>query len=291
MAETASEIMLDNDARAVALMNLGIIELWSIRIDEAERHLEQGLELARRIGRPYVEIGCLAYLALAGGRRSFVRERERCLEAIAIAEAQGWEAEPIACIALATVGAAAASQGRFEEAQYWLDRAERALRADLDPATALLVHLARGMQHVGQGRLEQALAALHAAEQCQAKLVTAHALTLETRHLLVHTQLRLGDAAGARATLAETLGEDREWGEAQAATAALHLVDGDAQAAVDALAPVLAGHAPVLLESTVVHALLLDAIARDRLGEARPRRPTSSAPSTSPSPTRTSSRS
>ena len=30
MAETAGEIVLDNDARAVALMNLGIVELWSI---------------------------------------------------------------------------------------------------------------------------------------------------------------------------------------------------------------------------------------------------------------------
>ncbi len=98
--ETAEEVVFGNDARAVALMNLGAIELWSFRHDEAERHLEQGLELARRIGRPYVQIGCLAYLALATGQRSFVGERERCLEAIAIAEAHGWDAEPIACIAL-----------------------------------------------------------------------------------------------------------------------------------------------------------------------------------------------
>ena len=264
--DAASAIVLGNDARAVALMNLGIVELWSSRPEEAERHLGQGLELARRIGRPYVEIGCLAYLALAAARRSFVRGWEQCLEAIAIAEAQGWEAEPIACIALATAGAAAVSQGRFEEAQYWLDRAERALRADLDPATALLVHLARGMQHVGQGRLDETLAALHAAEQCQAMLVTTHALTLQTRQFLVHTQLRLGDTDAARATLAGFSSEDRGWGEAAVATAALHLADGDARAAVDVLAPVLAGHAPVLLESSVVHALLLDAIAQDRLG-------------------------
>ncbi len=268
-AETVSEIALGNDARAVALMNLGIVEWWSIHINEAERHLWQGLELARRIGRPYVEIACLAYLALVGARRSFIRERERCLKAIAIAEAHGWQAEPIACIALAAMGAAAVYEGRFEEAQHWLDRAERALRADLDPATALLVHLARGMQHVGQGGLEQALAALHSAEQYQAKLVTAHVLTIETRQFLVHTQLRLGDTAAARATLAELSDEDRGWGEAHAATAALHLTEGDARAAVDTLAPVLAGHTPALLEMTVVQALLLDAVARDRLGESQ----------------------
>ncbi len=38
--------------------------------------------------------------------------------------------------------------------------------------------------------------------------------------------------------------EDREWGEAQAAIADLHLAEGDARAAVDALAPVLAGQLP-----------------------------------------------
>ncbi|MGZ4399209.1 MAG: AAA family ATPase, partial [Gaiellaceae bacterium] len=269
VAETASEIKLGDDAKAVALMNLGIIELWSIRSAEAQRHLQQGLELARRIGRPYVQIACLAYLALAGGRRSFVRERERCLEAVAIAEAHGWEAEPSVCIASAAMGAAAVLEGRFGEAQYWLDRAERALRPDLDPATALLVHLARGLQHVGEGRLSQALVALRAAEQCQAELLTAHVLTVETRHLLMDTQLRLGDMAAARATVARFSNEDREWGEAQAASAALHLAEGDARAAVDVLAPVLAGHAPVVLEYSAVHVLLLEAIARDLLGEPR----------------------
>ena len=42
--ETAEEVVFGNDARAVALMNLGAIELWSFRHDDAERHLEQGLD-------------------------------------------------------------------------------------------------------------------------------------------------------------------------------------------------------------------------------------------------------
>ena len=268
-AETASEIALGDDAKAVALMSLGIVEWWSIHIDAAERHLQQGLELARLAGRPYVEIACLTYLALAGARRSFVSGRERCLEAIAIAEAHGWRTEPIACIAYAAMGAAAVYEGRFEEAQHWLDQAERALRADLDPATALLVHLVQGMQHVGHDRPEQALAALRTAEQCQAKLVTAHFLTLETRQFLVHTWLRLGDTTEARTTLAQLSKDDRRWGEAHVATAAVQLADGDARAAVDGLAPVLAGRVPALLEMSVVQAFLLDAIGRDRLGESR----------------------
>ncbi len=268
-AETADDVVLGNDAKAVALLTLGAIELWSFRFDDTERHLEQGLELARRIRRPYIEVGCLAYLGLAARRRSLGRERELCLEAIAIAETHGWEAEPIACIALATMGAADVYQGRFQEAQYWLDRAERALRPNLEPAEALLIHYARGMQLIGQGELDQALAALRAAERCQAKLAIPHLPTVLTRQLMMHAQLRLGDTAAAQATLAEFSEQDREWGEARTAIAYLHLATGDAQAAVEVLAPVLAGHAPVVLEYSVVHVLLLDAIARDLLGESQ----------------------
>ncbi len=268
-AETAQEVVLGNDARAVALMNLGAIELWSFRFDDAERHLEQGLELARRIGRPYVEVGCLAYWALAARRRTSGRKWERCLEAIAIAEAHGWEAEPITCIALATMASALVDHGRFEEAQYWLDRAERALRPDLEPAEALLVHFTRGIQRIGQGELDQALGALRAAERYQAKLAIPHLPIVLTRQLMMHAQLRLGDTAAAQLTLAELSDEDREWGEARTAIADLHLAGGDAQAAAEALAPVLDGRAAVVLEYSVVHALLLDAIARDLLGDSQ----------------------
>ena len=37
-----------SDARAVALLNLGIVELWSFRLDDARRHLEQALSARPR---------------------------------------------------------------------------------------------------------------------------------------------------------------------------------------------------------------------------------------------------
>jgi hypothetical protein len=43
-------------------MNLGIAETWTLRLADAETHLEQGLALAGRVGRPYVEVGCLGAL-------------------------------------------------------------------------------------------------------------------------------------------------------------------------------------------------------------------------------------
>ena len=54
-------------------MNLGIAELWSLHLDDARRDLEEALALARGIGRPYLEIGCLGHLAVEavlGGSRS-----------------------------------------------------------------------------------------------------------------------------------------------------------------------------------------------------------------------------
>jgi LuxR family transcriptional regulator, maltose regulon positive regulatory protein len=268
-AETLSDVALGNDVSAVALMNLGIVELWSVRMDDAERHLEQALELARRIGRPYPEIGSLSHLAIVAGRRSFALVRERCDEAIAIAEAQGWGSEPIAGLALAARGGTDVWHGRFGEAEQWLDRAERALRPDAEPATGLLLHLTRGMLHVGQGRLQQALAAFRAAERLQALLVAPHWLTVQVHQFLVHTLVRLGDTEGARATLAGMSEEHRDWGEARAALASVNLAESDPQAAVDALAPVVDGSAPVVHTFSVIQALLLDALARDELRESQ----------------------
>jgi LuxR family transcriptional regulator, maltose regulon positive regulatory protein len=269
-AETTSEVALSNDARALALLDLGVVEQWSLRTEEGVRHFEQALDLARRIGRPYVEIQCLGHLAIDDGqRRSFELARKRSAEAIAIAEAHGWASEPIVAVPLAMMALSDLWQGRFEEAERWLARAERALRSELDPAIGLFVHLIRGRLLAAQGRLEGAIGALRAAESLQPELGMQHGLTVAARLSLVQTLVRLGETAAARETLAEMSESDREWGGvfARTAAASVHLADGDAQAAVDALAPVLDGSALVLRETSVVPALLLDAMARDMLGD------------------------
>src|SRR5579864_9515458 len=62
------DIALGSDLRAVALMNLGTAEAWTLGLPDApdaERHLREGAVLAREIGRPYLEVGCLAQLGFA----------------------------------------------------------------------------------------------------------------------------------------------------------------------------------------------------------------------------------
>jgi LuxR family maltose regulon positive regulatory protein len=266
-ADSVTELTLSNDARAIALMDLGIVELWSLRLADSERHLEQGLALAQLIDRPYLQVGCLSHLGLLVARRSLAQARQRCLQAIATAEAHGWVTEPIACTALATMALIDVAQGRFEEGRGWLDRVEHPLRTELDPASALLVHFVSGEMHAGEGRLAEALGDYRAAERLQDVLAAHHVLTGPARTSIAQTQLRMGDPTGARATLDRMTDQDRETAEARTAVAALRLAEHDPNAAIDALTPVLDGTADVVREGTVIQALVLDAVARDQLGD------------------------
>jgi LuxR family transcriptional regulator, maltose regulon positive regulatory protein len=266
--QVPSEVALLNDTKAAMLMNLGIAELWSSRSEEAEAHLEQGLELARRIGAPYFEAGCLAHLSMVTAiLHSFALGRERAVEAIAIAEAHGWASEAtFGGVAPATLAGIEVGQGRFEEAEYWLERAEQVLRPDVEPAAELLLHVVRGELLSAKGREKEAIDAFRASERRQTLLVAPHALRVATRGFLVQALVRVGDTASARATLDEMTEEDRDWGESRAAFASLHLAEGDAEAAVEVLAPMLDGSAPALTTSPV-QAFLLDALANEALGD------------------------
>ena len=259
---------LSDDARAVALMNLGIAELWAFKLDDAERHLEQALSLARRIERKYLEVGSLSHLALVVGQRSMAEQRRRAEEAIAVAEAHGLGADPIVAIALATLATSDVIQGRLSGARMWLDRADRTLPPELEPATALLVSFARGLERAAEHDDRGALAAFAAAEDLQTRLVTRHVLTVEARQFALQVQLRAGDLDGARATLTRFTDEDREWSEARVALAALRLAEGEPRTAIETLAPVLAGKAPFIRETTLIAARLCDASARERVGDA-----------------------
>ena len=264
--------MPNNDLSAAALMNLGIAELWSLRVDDARRDLEQALALARRIERPYLEIGCLAHLGFAAPLRGVpVSVALELTElAISVAEALGWEADPVVAAALSVSGLELVWLGRFGEGEERLDRAHRALRPDGEPGTELIVHHARGLVRSTQGRLPEALAAFRAAQRMQALLASEHPLTNELRNRIVQAQVRMGDTGAARAALAGMDAEARARADIRIAAATLDLAEGDPQAAVELLAPVIERTAPVLHPTwAAIEASLLDAAARERLGDRR----------------------
>ena len=107
--------------------------------------------------------------------------------------------------------------------------------------------------------------AFRAAERLAGHLAAQHPLARATRAWLVHALVRLGETGPAEQVLAGQGEPDR--GEMRIAAAALRLAQDDPHAAAATLAPVLDGSAPVGWRSWLVAAFLLEAIARDALGD------------------------
>ncbi len=163
--QSDEDIALGSDLRAVALMNLGTVEAWTLALPDAERHLRQGAALAREIGRPYLEVGCLSELGFASKIEPFATTQLRCREAIALAERHGWGAEPVISPALSTMAGTAVWLGEFDEAERWLERTAQALQTDRGPIMRLVLHQATAILHACRGRLHEALEEFSAAEQ------------------------------------------------------------------------------------------------------------------------------
>ena len=258
---------LSDELRALALIILGDTEIWGARLDQAEPHLEQAAALARRIGRPYLEFIALAHQSAGEVTRSLPRAAELSGRAIDLAERHGWTDETAAGIAYMALGSVLAWQGRLGEADAWLQRAERTVRAEADPAVALAVYHIRAQLELARGRDTDALAAFRAAERLAGHLAAPSALATPMRALLLLALVRLGETERAE-QLVDDLGEDdRDRGEIGVATAVLRLAQDDPDAATATLAPVLDESAPVGWRSWLVEAFLLEAIARDALGD------------------------
>ncbi len=263
------DIALGSDLRAVALMNLGTAEAWSLGLPDAERHLREGAALARKIGRPYLEVSCLAQLGFASKIRPFATTRRRCQEAIALAERHGWGTEPMVAPALVTLAGTLVWTGEFDEGERWLQRTERALQADTGPDIRLLLHLTAGILHACRSRHREALEEFTAAEHLRSQLEGSHALASQVTGWLLATQARLGMTGEARARLAALDDERANSGEVRNADAVICLAEGNPAAALAAMQDVLDGTAPVVGYVTVVVTHLLAGLAHRQLGDQR----------------------
>src|SRR5690242_10928901 len=260
---------LGGDLRALALIDLGIAEAWTARFDEAYRHLDDGIALARQIGRPYLEVTGLAHLAQLESWRSFRLGAQRGLQAIELATEHGWADEPVAGLAYLALGVAMVTQGRLEEAEHALSQAERTVRAEVEPAAGMRLYYGRGMLEFVSGRHDAALNAFQAAERLAGSLVTPHTLAPRLRSHLLQTLVRTGETRRVEQALADLDGPERARGEIRIAEASLRLAQDDPTAAAAVLAPVI--DCSVVMPNAhlwEVQALLLQAIAGDALGDA-----------------------
>jgi LuxR family maltose regulon positive regulatory protein len=268
-AESDEDITLDGELRAVALMNLGTAEAWSLANQDSEQHLREGADLAREIGRPYLEVACLAELAFASKIEPFATTQQRCREAIALAEQHGWGTEPVISPALVNLAGALIWTGDFDEGDYWLQRTARSLETDTGPIIRLLLHLATGMLMSGRRRQRDALEEYCAAERLQAQLEGSHALAHQLIGLRLATQARLGQLSEARASLVALDAEQAGSAEIHNARAAICLAEANPAGALEAVEDVLTGTAPAVGYMAVVEADLLAALAHRELGDQR----------------------
>jgi LuxR family maltose regulon positive regulatory protein len=266
-APQATQPALGEELRALALISLGSTEYWATRFADAEGHLEQGVALARRIGRPYLEFTGLVYTAVIEfyGSASLAVQHGR--QAVELTERHGWTDEPAAGFASLTVGAVLALQGQLEEAEPWIQRAERTVRAEAEPASALSIRSLRGLFELARGRDADALAAFQAADRLAGRLAKPNLMVLANRSFLVQTLVRLGETQRAEQTLAALGDQDHDGGAMRISLATLRLAQDNTHEALAALAPVLDGSAPVPWPARLAQAFLLEAIARDALGD------------------------
>ena len=268
-APDAAPAGLSEDLRALALVNLGITEYWGARLEDAVPHLEQGTALARRIGRPYLEFTGLAHLTSIAALRSapYTLAEERARQAIKLARQHGWTDEPAAGIAYLAFAAGLIWRCQHEAAASWVRRAERTLRAEAEPATAMAIRYVRALLELARGRDLEVLATFEAAERLSRLVRAPDWPLMRTRALRLHALVRLGETGRAERDIAEISEQGRASGEIRMAIAALRIARDEPNAAAVALAPVLSGAAPVSRNTWLPVACLLAAIARDALGD------------------------
>jgi LuxR family maltose regulon positive regulatory protein len=273
--ESNEQIAMGSELRAVALLNLGIVETWSGRLADAERHLSEGAELARMIGQPYLEVACRAHQGFPSKTVSVAAARERGGQAVALAERYGLADRPVLAPALGAVAGMAIWMGEFDEGERWLRRAWEVADPGVDPAATVLLHVATGMLHAGRGQHQAAREAFAAAAWMESQLSGVHALAPRIAGWLAAAEARLGVPDAARATLAGFSAEpeqigliyDGQMGAIYNARAVICLTDADPTGALDALRGVLDATPPVVPTFTLVESHLLAGIAHLNLGD------------------------
>jgi LuxR family maltose regulon positive regulatory protein len=252
----------EGDLRALTLVGIGTALAWASQTEEAARDLAQGAALARHAGYPYLELTALSHLAVTTVARSLSAGEQRGLRAVEFAERHGWGNEQPVGVAYLALAMATLWQARLEEAEGWLERAERALRPEVEPSAGVSMYHTRALWESVRGHDKRAAAALEDAESLRALPVTPHPLVRGAHALLLGTLVRAGETERADRSIDEIGEPERESGQVRIALAALNLAKGDPTAASAWLAPVLRG-ASAATSPWLTLAYLLEAAACD----------------------------
>jgi LuxR family maltose regulon positive regulatory protein len=253
---------------AVALMNLGIVEMWSGRLADADEHLREGAELAQQIGQPYIEVTCLANSGFTAKIRSFASALEQSERAVKLADSYGWENEGTIAPALLTLAGTNFWAADFAAGETWLHRAAKVIESGTNPPVELLFHIVSGMLHVGRRRLGEALAAFEEALRMQSLMIGEHVFAASAAAWTVAVKARLGRIDDARTLLAATPPARAATAVLLNAAAAVELASGNSEQTLIILRDVLEERLPIMHDFVLVEGHLLAAHAYHKLGDA-----------------------
>jgi LuxR family transcriptional regulator, maltose regulon positive regulatory protein len=251
------------DALSVSLAGLGAAELWTGELDAAEAHLRAGQVAALSAGLDEVQQACLSHLALVQavqGRLGDAAATGRA--AVGRASPAGVPPAPpvAALLALAWVHY---QHDDLAGAGRWLGRAAEAPGAAQDRPLRVTALIIEGWLARARSDPAAAFAALGAARHELSGWARARLLVrwLATSEAELH--LAAGDTATARGLLAALdLAEPAPAAPPALAVARLRLAEGDPDAALASLAPLVDDPAPA---AGAVAAWLLQALARHAL--------------------------
>jgi len=252
---------------AVALMNLGIVEMWSGRLADADEHLREGAELSQKIRQPYLEVTCLSNMGFTSKIRSFASAREHSERAVELADRYGWENESIIAPALLTLAGTHVWAGDFAAGESWLRRTAKVVSPGANPPVELLFHLVHGMLYCGRGSLRDALVEFDESFRMQSLMIGEHVFAAHATAWTATVKARLGMLDDARKVLAASPPARAAAGEMRNAAAAIELQSDKPEAALAILREVLDRRAPILHDFTLVEANLLAAHAYLKLGD------------------------
>jgi LuxR family maltose regulon positive regulatory protein len=264
MLPAGAELAGDDDTRALALLNLGIAEFWTGALEAATGHLRAGLAAARRAGRDGLVVGFLGQLAAVTGA-SRLREGVRLArEALALADRRGWSQNPSAACAYLVLGGAHFEWGDLAAAERYLDLS---MACRPEPAISGTIGLTRAVAAHAKGEPAVGLAILREAQQELERLNGPYVMAASLRQWEARMLAATGRIQQAQALLS-TSGEPQPASVATPAVRAeLQLAEGDPAGAVATLTPCLDGSTPSLVANQMLETLLLDAVARQRLGD------------------------
>jgi LuxR family transcriptional regulator, maltose regulon positive regulatory protein len=259
--------LTSEDKQAVALLNVGLAELWAGGRLASDVSLGRSLHIARRRGHEYVEmqaLGSLAALRVMEGR--LTRSAALGDEAVALAERRGWLNTPAVATALLALIGVAYLRDRLDDTARLLERAEDAIRSTREPVLLLTLDYLHALLLLASGDREGAIARCREARASVAELHDEHFLTRPNLWLEAHQLIALDRDDEARALLATASGI-RDSTEVRAPAALLLHRAGESERALEELAPVLDGAASYNHVHQIIDAHLIAAAIHDDVGD------------------------